>query len=96
MKGAVDTKIFGAYDLVAEIVRMRSKQKLYKKFVEKPQRLKGHINKLDIDIGAYEKGLLCILKNCDRDTLEHFHKMIKYKYPSEKGNAVIEIIPEVE
>lgn len=77
----VNIIICGAYDLISEIHKMQHKQKTFKYYQDKPKRLKGVINKLDIDIGAYKKGLFCILEKCDKDTVSHFRDIVKYKYP---------------
>lgn len=69
-------------DLIRERDKIISKKTLYGKFQEKPDLIRGHINKAKIDINDYTLAIIELTNKLTDDELELLEKTI----PTEKLN----------
>jgi len=79
---AVDLKLSPIFDIAKELMRLETKRKQMQRFIDKPQHLKGYVNKLSVDIVSYKEAIQDILDNCNHKsgTIKQLKEVLKNKY----------------
>jgi len=68
-------------DLIRERDKIIRKKELYEKFQEKPDLMRGHINKAKIDINDYTTAIMELTNKLTKKELE----LLKKTIPKDKG-----------